>query len=63
MNKQENKSYDQEFENQYGSVSLENFNDTDFGSILAKEFKKLASAPTSSKNAAKRYQESAIERF
>jgi len=63
VNKQENKSYDQEFENKYGQVNMDNFIDTDFGAMISREFKKLASAPYSSKNAYKRYQENGMERF
>jgi len=52
-----------EFENNYGAVGIENFNDTDFGGILSREFKRLVSTPYCSRNATKRYQEGAIERF
>lgn len=42
---------------------MDNFNDTDFGAMISREFKKLATAPYSSKNAYKRYQENGMERF
>lgn len=51
VNKIEHKTYDQEFENKYGPVGLDNYNDIDFNSILIKEFKRLSSAPYTSRNA------------
>jgi hypothetical protein len=42
---------------------MDNFNDTDFCAIISREFKKLATAPYSSRNASKRYQENGMERF
>jgi hypothetical protein len=36
-------------------VDVDDFDDTDFGHIISKEFKKMISAPYSSRNATKRY--------